>query len=304
MRTCWIVALGLGALVACGGRDEVTIDAGPTAIDAPRSDAPAAIEPVSGWISVTESEGTFAGAYAYARLAAGGGTPGRFWLDRLTEVQRIGDCAYLESQPYACDPICPANWICVVGSGGNECRYDYGQDAGPISITGGAVPVEMEFVGYYGTVTGELPDDMFAAGDTLTASAPGRSVGAFSVAAQGVEPLDLVIPGGELTLIDGVDRTLTWTASPTPAQISFVIGDTYGHGGQPRHAIECVTPDTGSLTIPGALIERMPPLTAPNCQGLTCTMQVLRRFTSGTAPVGDGSVQLVVAHDLTFWVDH
>ena len=296
-------ALVMIALLGCGSTDDDSLtDAGAGDLDARDGDAALGSQDPSGIIRIRETRwGKRRESYAFAEFHRGAPGTSRGFVEFMTEVASEGDCRYYQRQPVTCDPACPADYQCLPG---NLCRERFYQDVGSISVAGTAVDFEMPYEGFYGTHNLELPDDLFAEDSTIAVSATGSIAKGFSVQVGGAAPLDVEFPDGVLTVDDDVDKVITWTPGAEGSLIWFFIGDTYTHGGSPENAIECSAPDTGSLTIPGQLVAMMPALEAPNCVGLTCTAQTIRRFVTTTVEVGEGQVTVDVGTQLFFDVNH
>ncbi|MCO4763281.1 MAG: CotH kinase family protein [Myxococcales bacterium] len=85
---------------------------------------------------------------------------------------------------------------------------------------------------------------------TFTA-AGSPSAAAFTMRAKGIAPL--VVLSKDI-LVDGKATTLTWEPAKTPSASTIsVVFDISYHGGT-KGKVVCTTPDSGSLTVPGALL--------------------------------------------------
>jgi hypothetical protein len=301
------VLVVLVVLVGCGGgssgsrSDAGVLPDGDVAVaDAgPQADAMPLEGQARGRVWVTEVAGTVDDLDMISAVWAEFGMNG-FWYEvgepRIV-VASVGQCAVLRRQPALCDPPCPGNWYCGAE---DVCVFGYGVDAGDVTVTG--VVGGPRVLGYgtqYHTV--DEPDDLFAAGDIITATSVGATIPAFSLQATGVEPLDVVIPDGIVTLSDASDTILTWTPSSVPgARFRLYQATPHGHAGTSEYALVCEGPDLGFVTITAELAAHLPPLQAPNCFGLTCTVGTLSRFTRGEA---DG-IELLVGSTTYFWTRH
>ena len=107
-----------------------------------------------------------------------------------------------------------------------------------------------------------------------------------------------------VTLAGGADRTFTWQPGGNATRVRLsLIADNECHGCPWRAVIECDAPDTGSLTVPRAMIEAFPE-THPFCAGSDCPTSSLARYARTTAAVpGGGRVALEVASEAVFWLE-
>jgi hypothetical protein len=258
----------------------------------------------SGRVFVSERNwyGTTSG-YVFGELMTGG-------LHRYhTETMAAGACRLLEYEPAFCDPPCYTG-LC---SPGNVCGpYPTYLSAGTLTITGLRQPLSVTPVGC-GFCDGEqywpqsqLPEDLFAPDATVTASAPGAAFPAFSVTAGAVPTLEATFPDDKITIQDGVDFTLRWTAGDGDARVRVILNaNNAGHGAPYAAILECDGPDTGSIVIPGALISAFPSTMAwQACAGSDCPPSRVMRYRRGTTEAGGGVVELLVASEVLFGVDH
>ena len=170
----------------------------------------------------------------------------------------VGDCAYVpETLPVPCEPECVAPEHCGLDG---ACHPQVQKlDAGTITIEGLKVGVTLEpltqYLYYTATYTpGEPADgDLFEPGATITASSQGgANVGPFQVSTTGVATLVTPLPC-ELAPKAGEDLVVTWEpAQGSPVRFEMRSGN---HGDQ-FSRIVCEAPDTGSLTVDGALLAK------------------------------------------------
>jgi hypothetical protein len=104
-----------------------------------------------------------------------------------------------------------------------------------------------------------IPAGSVDAGQKVTVSAIGDEFPAFSVALDGLDPVDFSLDDeyGTLRLIDGQDKEITWN-SDADGLVQFIINHGW-HGAPPEAVLYCETPAaTGKLVISSELIELLP----------------------------------------------
>jgi hypothetical protein len=226
---------------ACGGDSDAHVDAGPL-LDAGDGDFQVARV---GFVNLVEGSG-FLGTYALIQ--------DRPELPVPSAVASQGDCTvFRRPSPSLCDPPC-TDAVCTAP---DTCT-PYAQNASAGRITVGGLRAPLAFVpGQFGYMPEpQPPGDLFDPGASISVSAAGDVTPAFAVELTAPPPLEA--PFQNLTLTDGVDATITWTAGaggPRSIQVMLVVG---WHGAPPEALMVCETDDDGSLTIPGALIAQLP----------------------------------------------
>jgi hypothetical protein len=264
-------------LAACGSSSsDDRPDAGP------RADAgPAGAYPVDriGQVNLIEAgpEGSVGWLALYASILD--------QPERPTPVKQAeqGDCAVFVRPPVSlCEPACNPG-VCIDGT----CEpFPVPASAGTISVSGLATPVSFEAseFGYVGPT--EPIDDLFAAGASVTVSAEGDEVAAFTAELRG--PAPLAAPFQNLTLVDGEDATVTWTAAnDARIQLALLVG---WHGAPWEALLLCETADDGSLTIPGGLIAELPRASS----GLESHPSSLMRFDRALVDTPAGPIEIVI----------
>jgi hypothetical protein len=276
-----ILTLVLSAACGGGGGDPADarpqVDAGP---DDPRPDR-------VGLINVIEGGGFNS---IYASIADGPEVPA------LAHVATHGECAiHARPEPAQCDPPCTTG-ACTAP---DVCTpYPEPVDHGDITVTGLNEP--LVFVpGEFGYAPDPFPSgaDLFDAGDPIAVSAPGAAGAAFAADLVGVEAL--VAPAHNLTLVDGEDAIVTWTAGAgaTEIELQLVVG---WHGAPPEAVMTCITADDGSFTIPGAAITDLPRASS----SLESHASALWRFDRAVVEVAAGPIEIVVASNSTIFFGH
>ena len=305
MRSLFALALVLvatSATAACGGSgggddgggDDGDADADPGG-DEPRFDEPANLISVAelAWPGIVDAQGMIS-----AQLATG--TTGL-----LTEVMRDGNCRLLTSDAEYCTSC---TGFCV-----DDVCHDWPtyRDAGRITISGTTTEATLTFSsGYYAVSPFPLPDDLFAPGDAVTATAQGADVPAFTAEATGVATLEPELQGAcanEVTFTRGQDNEITWAQPVAGARVRLRIPSVNrGHGLPPQGLIECEGADTGRMRIGSALLAAMPDFVEIDgcsgiaCAGVDCPPAAIARYTRGTATAGSEPVTLRVESTVTF----
>jgi hypothetical protein len=303
---CLIAAVAACGDDASGGADAgagvdaaLVPDAAPAADAAPPIDA-APPAPVYGRIRLVE------GVNAYGPY---GGATAQLTRGALASFHQVtqddGTCRLLELVPAFCEAWCDG--VCVAT---NVCQpWPTWISAGDLSFAGlKEAGVGLAFDGYQYYAPQVIPAELFDPGDAVSVSAPGAEAPAFTLPAPGVATLQAAITNDEITLANGADHTFTWTpAGVGDARVRLTINaNNAGHGAPYAAIIECDTADTGSVTIPRAMIEAFPETTRwEYCAGSDCPFSFATRYTRGTAATaGGGELELVVGSERAFWVRH
>ncbi|MBN1771306.1 MAG: hypothetical protein JXB32_08605 [Deltaproteobacteria bacterium] len=220
------------------------------------------------------------------------------------EVMREGDCRLLHYDSTGCTEPC---WDGVCRGGVCEPFPTY-QGAGTVTLTGlGSGTLTLADYGA-GTYYGYLPDTSLVAGAAVGVQATGGEFPAFSI--DGVQPALLeatLTTADELDLVNGVDNVVRWTAADyCGSRIRLQLKTpTAAHGLPPVWMIECDVPDTGSLTIPRALVEAFPETERREiCVLIDCPPSVMTRYTRAVGGAAGAEAELVVESNLTFYLVH
>jgi hypothetical protein len=316
-----LVVLVSGLVAACGDGDNgETVDAPPAVIDGVMFDAPPPGEPRfdvgshRGRIEVLELAGgpwtgnalahaNFAPAPTLMRFVFYARVAVRHWQ---RETMRIGSCRLLELTPAfctACAGICVEDEVC-------EPYPEYAQ-AGDLTFDGlHGGPVVLQPNGYfYASQGAKLPVDAFADDATVTVTATGEDVPAFTVNAGGVPPLVAAFTNDELHVADTADAVVQWTpADPTDPDLRVRLtlnANNAGHGLPYESVIECDTEDVGGLTVPAPLIAAFPTTERwEACAGSDCPLSTLTRYRKGSVDVAGTPVDLAVGSQIHLWVIH
>lgn len=172
------------------------------------------------------------------------------------EKARNGACVLTDAPSLNCVPTCTGgDQICA---GNNRCITEPTfQDVGTVSITGlpGAVTL-MPFSNkqYSAQLTG-IAYPPFADGAAVKLSTTGGEYPAFTLSGRGITPLDFA--GNGLDVRRNSALNVTWTAPPSGAAARIFVRMDISHHGGGAARIECEVPDTGSATVPAALINQL-----------------------------------------------
>ncbi len=209
-------------------------------------------------VSIIAPDGTTTGYTSVLGRMYDGPTPSAVVWE---ELAASGDCRLLVPRVPFCEQSCGSAAACVED---DSCQpYPTAISVGTVTVTGlrttaGASTFSMEPVlnSYQpagGIVVAYPPS---SEGDTVTFAASGNPpVPAFSIAARGISPLEVL--NDTIVLADGQPIDLQWTppALPDITTISVVI-DVSHHGGT-KGKVECDCEDDGSLEVPATLLDQL-----------------------------------------------
>ncbi len=219
-----------------------------------------------------------------------------------------GECRYLTFEQGFCDPPCDYDQFCDLDGVCHDRPASI--SGGTLTITGLGDDLVLEADDwspgyYYGPW--DLPDDLFDAGDPITAALSGGEFDAVTLDAAGVAALDPSFAAAPVPLVDGGDNELTWTAGDDPdACVRLLInGANSSHGMPLNHILWCEGPDDGSFTLPQALVEAFPLGATPTiCVGHDCPPSELIRYRRDQATTTHGVIELEVISRVHFGYDH
>ena len=197
----------------------------------------------------------------------------------------VGACRFSTRGPMSCGFDCEG--VCV----GDVCEdLPVPQDAGPLTVSAGSSARTVPFgkAGYALYEQG-LP---FAAGATLTVSAPGGAVAGFELSAQVPEPFTHTNQD-EMVLAIGEPLVLTWEPNDPGSRVRLLLGADLGHARYRSALIECDVPDEdGRIEVPRELSDRLADPALWSCGD--CFSHSLRRYHRVRGAAGD--------LPLTLWV--
>ncbi len=213
----------------------------------------------------------------------------------LELVTAEGDCTiHRQLTPY-CDPPCEAGDTCTFEG---ECvPYPENQDLGTVSVSGLVEPVELEpLVPGYTYYNTSLPSPPFEPGALVTLEMPGGTYGPQTLYGVGVEPLTGLEE--EWLVESGVDKVITWDPPAGGARSRVRVRMSIDQHGATPGRLECVFEDTGTGTVPGAILAA---LVDAGVTGFPSASA--RRFTADQADLGVGCMDLEVSAPVDVGLD-
>ncbi len=223
-------------------------------------------------------------------------------------VVEAANCRLLELMYGECTSACAADEVCQ--STGECAAEPEGLAAGTLRVSGLADAVAIESQswspGRYDSPS-LLSADLFREGDTVQASLAGADFPGLILGARGVASMDPALTASGYVLTDGEDARLTWTPGPDPdACVSVTLkGRNAVHGAPLGSVIECFGPDTGSLTIPQAIVEAFPTGETPEVtNGYDWPHSELTRYTRTSLDTEHGPAVLTVRSTTYFQMSH
>ena len=207
------------------------------------------------------------------------------WPDPYTEAEREGSCRRLTSEVPFCDPPCAAG-LCTAP---DVCSaYPEALSAGVIGLAGGGTTRTLDPPAYSLYQIGAV----WPAETEITATAPGATYPAFSLAAPLGPPLAVTPPGVTLTV--GSPVTFTWTpGSVAAARVRVELIADRGHAAVHPSVIECDVEDAaGSLTVPQGMIDAHADRTNWSCGD--CYTSWITRYAAARTTTGGGELELWV----------
>ncbi|MBA3502262.1 MAG: hypothetical protein M4D80_39780 [Myxococcota bacterium] len=267
-------------LAACGDTGS-TPDAGPLVDAGPNDHHPDRV----GFVSLVE------GAVANPVFAMIQNGPE---LPTLTLAAREGDCAvYRREVNPRCEPAC-GDRACTAT---DTCTpWPKNANAGTITVSGLRSPLVFRG-GQFGYVPDPTPgEDLFDAGASIKVTAPGGVTPAFTASVKGVARLEA--PFQNLSLVDGRDTTVTWTAAADARiQVGLVVG---WHGAPYEAMLLCETDDDGELVIPGAIIKKLPRASS----SLESHPSWIMRFDRSTVMAPAGPIEIIAGSQVFLHFSH
>ncbi|MDQ3365883.1 MAG: hypothetical protein M3680_10690 [Myxococcota bacterium] len=283
-------------LAACGDRAELRPDAG--------DPVPGDDLPTIGRIEILETRAVYDGIETPTGRVIGSfldGPPPRWHR----ETMRAGACALRVHTPSSCSPAC-ASGLCNDG----ECqRWASYVSAGTLTVQGLTTGVTIAPVDGWYYPPDSLPANLFADTATVTARLTGGALPAMTLTTTGVPPLVAAIADGKVTIPypAGTDFVIRWTPAADDSRIRLTLNaNNQGHGFPFLAILECDVADSaGELAIPAAMLDAFPETFASSiCAGTDCPPSLLRRYHRATQAVGEHAVELVVASELQFGLEH
>jgi len=202
----------------------------------------------------------------------------------------------------ACTLSTPSSPFCEVSCGADVCvaddtcqAYPTGHSVGDVTLKGvkladGGTDLALrEIAKAYQPPAGTmLAYPPFAVGDAITVTASGGDYAAFELETGGVDPLTLTSTDYELDV--GKALELKWDAPSDPKSAQIAVKVDISHHGGAKGKVECVTDDTGSLTISAEMITELIGLGVAGYPSV-----VVARQSIDTAKIAPGIVRLEVS---------
>jgi hypothetical protein len=223
-------------------------------------------------------------------------------------IEESGACRYLKPALSNCDPVCAPGEMCTPEQ---QCEHlPESLSAGQLSIQGLSERLEIsprayDAGTYLGPVT--LPPDLFEEGDAIGARFEGDDFPEVVLGARGVDAIGADLVDAGLEISDGANAEISWDAGADPEACVRVVlnGSNVTHGAPLRDVIWCESEDTGSLTVPQALVESFPKGETPELtEGFDWPLSQLVRFTRSRVATDQGTAELVVRSTTHFRLRH
>lgn len=219
-----------------------------------------------------------------------GPTPSQIVWEASTKE---GDCQVFTPRVPFCSTPCGGSAVCVED---DTCQaYPAAHSAGTIKATGihteaGDASFSMSPIAnnYQPPASVKLLYPGFSEGETIRLEASGDYFKAFSVEAKGIS--QLVILNDMLPLETGKPLSLSWTPPGKPELSTIHVKLDISHHGGTKGMIECDAPDTGSLTLPAALVTELLNLGVAGFPTI-----IVSRSAKGSVTIAPGRVDLTVS---------
>ena len=168
----------------------------------------------------------------------------------LEELETNGDCVLWRQVNPFCDPPCEAGSACDFD--GSCIPYPANQSVGTVTVSGLVQEVEMEPNPVKSYQDTSLPNPPFESGSAVLLTAGGDELESFRLDGFGVGTLK--VDSSEWIIVEGEPLEIAWTPEDDgPGRILATLNiDQHGNSPVTMH---CDLPDTGSATIPAALLE-------------------------------------------------
>ncbi len=220
-------------------------------------------------------------------VASGAVADGVVPLTVLEEVSAEGDCRLLRRVSLFCDPACSPDQTC--GFDGECIPYPAAQDLGIVTVEGLFDPVEMtaSSPGFTYYQLG-LPSPAYDPGALITLQTEGGALPPFTLYGVGIVPLEIVAE--EWVLSEVADLEVHWASPGGPVRSRLHVRITIDQHGASPIQLDCDFPDTGTGTLPSAL---MAEFVASGVTGFPAAL--VTRQTVDSTVIGDGCVEFAIA---------
>ena len=207
-------------------------------------------------------------------------------------VETSGECKLLRKRTLLCNPRCVPGKTC--DDKGVCIPTPTGVNVGKVTITGLKAPISMEPRApiYYYTNSGTLPHPAFEPGAAIRLSATGGDYSPFVLLGEGIDALE--VTAKEIPVDRGKATVIAWKPPTVKGKAKVHINlNIANHGGTPVR-IECEVDDTGSFSIPEALVTKLVDF---GFSGFP-TVNLTRR-TADSTTLAPGCVELVVTSEVS-----
>lgn len=167
------------------------------------------------------------------------------------EVQTSGSCKLLSKPQLTCSPPCTPGQTC--GTSGSCITYPQSLSVGTVTVSG--LKAQLSMSPQYGnnyTNPSSLPHPGFSEGADIRLAASGGDTAAFTLSGQGIAPL--VSSTKKVPVESGKSVDLTWTPPGAKGHARVHIELNINNHGSTSAWIACEAEDTGSFSIPEALV--------------------------------------------------
>ncbi len=298
MKVLSILVLALLSSITCGGSHGGAGDNDGGNGDGDGDGTPD-FEPVAAELRIIETtpiDGS-TGIYSTINARFASSAP----LNVHTEVDRQGSCRLLtyDASP-RCNPPC-LNGLCTDT---NRCEpFPARLTAGTITLSGLANDQTL-FPDSLGNYFFDSTAKLFSPATTVTASIAGGDIDGFSQTLRAPSATShLVIDGAGLGFPNfkrNTDFEFTWSNPDTSARVRLFMAADNAHGQPSAAIIECDSPDTGSLTVPAALLNEF--IDPQNWTCGDCPTHRLTRYRSTTVSLSNGEkFKFVIGNDVHFF---
>lgn len=231
---------------------------------------------------------------AYSQVSGGvsdGVRPSDVWVPE-TVAGAGTECRLMVGPMNVCTPACNTSQVCK----GTTCQTaPVRKSVGEVNFTGLVTAVKMTpmmtstGVVYGGLIPSGTKYPPYDVGASLGLDAAGGDYPKFSLTGTGIQPLE-PMAGQTLNVAKDQPLTIKWQAAPANGKGHIAVVMDIAHHGGVSAEIHCEVEDTGSVTIPAALINA---LMAKGTFGFPTVS--LTRMSVDSATVGPGCVEFKIA---------
>ncbi len=232
---------------------------------------------------------------AYSQLIGGvrdSVNPSDVWVVSGTAA---GNCRLMVGPTSSCSPACPSGNVCRAGA----CvAAPTSRNVGTVTVTGLVAPTTIipNAANTYYWASSGIAYPPFTPGDMVAlAAAGGEYPPGFSLSVRGIQPLE--VPEGQDLPISTTKAnqplTVTWEKPATAGVSTMFLSLDIAHHGGVLAEVWCDMPDTGSATIPAAMLDALVAKGTFGFPEITLTRQSV-----DSATITPGCVEFVVSASL------